>query len=351
MTNSHGGGPLGSVTILRLGHRVPRDERMTTHVALTSRAFGAAGILVDRKDPRLERTIASVVRRFGGSFSITTGVNWRKTLKEWRGTTVHLSMYGLPLEQVLPRLGPSQDILVVVGAEKVPREVYEMVHHNVAVGNQPHSEVAALAVFLDRFWGQVASPTGGAAVRVIPTARGKVALRAGTTPTPSEAEAILVALGVPAGVREHCHAVARWAGALARAAGADDRLVDSAALLHDVGRARTQGWDHGTEGANLLRELGVSEGVCRIVECHMGSGLTPEEASARGLPPTDLLPRTPEAKIVVIADRMIRGTTRVTMAEALEKVRSMGLPTERFQGYVDEIQALIGKPLEAVRAA
>ena len=34
------------ITILRLGHRVVRDQRITTHVALTSRAFGADKIVI-----------------------------------------------------------------------------------------------------------------------------------------------------------------------------------------------------------------------------------------------------------------------------------------------------------------
>ena len=41
-------------------------------------------------------------------------------------------------------------ILIVVGAEKVPREIYELADYNVAVGSQPHSEVSALGVLLDR---------------------------------------------------------------------------------------------------------------------------------------------------------------------------------------------------------
>ncbi len=45
-----------------------------------------------------------------------------------------------------------EPLLVVVGAEKVPFEVYEHADWNVGVTNQPHSEVAALAVFLDRLF-------------------------------------------------------------------------------------------------------------------------------------------------------------------------------------------------------
>ncbi len=143
------------ITVLRLGHRPARDKRVTTHVALTARAFGADAVLVSTRDPGLERTVRDVVRRFGGSFRIKTGVPWRPTLREWTGTKVQLTMYGEELDQSLPRIR-KEDLLVVVGAEKVPRDVYDLVDLNVAVGNQPHSEIAALAVFLDRLLGGAA---------------------------------------------------------------------------------------------------------------------------------------------------------------------------------------------------
>jgi len=140
------------ITVLRLGHRPARDKRVTTHVALTARAFGADAVLVSTRDLALERSIRGVVRRFGGSFRIETGVAWRRVLKGWQGAKVHLTMYGERLQDVLPRL-PRKDLLIVVGAEKVPRELFDLVDWNVAVGNQPHSEVAALAIFLDHLLG------------------------------------------------------------------------------------------------------------------------------------------------------------------------------------------------------
>ena len=57
------------IYVLRLGHRPDRDKRVTTHVALTARAFGAQGIFVSTKDEELERSVRSVVKRFGGGFS------------------------------------------------------------------------------------------------------------------------------------------------------------------------------------------------------------------------------------------------------------------------------------------
>ncbi|EQD66228.1 tRNA 2'-O-methylase, partial [mine drainage metagenome] len=66
------------ITVLRIGHRPARDKRITTHVALTARAFGASAIVIDLHDEELERNVRSVTDRFGGSFHVSSGVNWRR---------------------------------------------------------------------------------------------------------------------------------------------------------------------------------------------------------------------------------------------------------------------------------
>jgi len=161
------------ITVLRIGHRPARDKRVTTHVALTARAFGAGRVLVDTKDAALEKTVRELVRRFGGPFELETGVPWRRAMREFPGTKVHLTMYGLRLDEVLPTL-PRDDLLVVVGAEKVPADVFRLADVNVSIGNQPHSEVAALAVFLDRLLdgGGLRQEFRGR-LRIRPSARGK----------------------------------------------------------------------------------------------------------------------------------------------------------------------------------
>jgi tRNA (cytidine56-2'-O)-methyltransferase len=138
------------ITVLRIGHRISRDKRITTHVALVARAFGADKIIIDTQDRKLVETINSTSTRFGGNFSIETGVDKKKLLKQWSGLIVHLTMYGQELDESIKKIDKDKDLLVVVGAEKVPGYVYEMADFNVSVGNQPHSEVAALAIFLDR---------------------------------------------------------------------------------------------------------------------------------------------------------------------------------------------------------
>ena len=167
------------IVVLRLGHRASRDQRVTTHVALTARAFGADEIWVTAKDVALERTINAVVERFGGDFTIRTGVKWREAIRSWKGTTVHLTMYGQRLRDALQSMGAQKDkdMLIIVGAEKVPREVYELADYNVSVGNQPHSEIAALAVILYRLIDDEDLYRDlGSRLRVVPNPRGKTVI-------------------------------------------------------------------------------------------------------------------------------------------------------------------------------
>jgi len=163
------------ITILRLGHRPERDKRITTHVALTARALGADRVLMDAKDERVVEGVRDVTKRFGGPFEIEDGVAFRPLLKKFEGTKVHLTMYGLPMPDVVPLVPLDKDLLVVVGAEKVPREVYELVDHNVSVGNQPHSEVAALAIFLYALRGNASfEKRFDGEINVEPSAKGKI---------------------------------------------------------------------------------------------------------------------------------------------------------------------------------
>ncbi|WP_456395932.1 tRNA (cytidine(56)-2'-O)-methyltransferase [Thermococcus sp.] len=170
------------IAVLRLGHRPERDKRITTHVALTARAFGADKIIIAaEEDGHVRESVEDVVRRWGGPFSIEFNPGWKRILREWKGegVIIHLTMYGIHIDDAIPRireeLKDGRDVLIVVGAEKVPREVYDIADYNVAVGNQPHSEVAALAVFLDRLLdGEgLRKSFENAKLRIIPQERGK----------------------------------------------------------------------------------------------------------------------------------------------------------------------------------
>jgi len=144
------------LSVLRLSHRISRDKRITTHLALTARAFGASEFFyTGDKDSNLENSSKYVSEEWGGEFTIFFVENPTNFIKEWKrkegGMIVHLTMYGIELSDKLDffRGNLSNDILIVVGGSKVPGYIFQISDYNIAIGHQPHSEVAALAVFLD----------------------------------------------------------------------------------------------------------------------------------------------------------------------------------------------------------
>jgi tRNA (cytidine56-2'-O)-methyltransferase len=143
------------ICVLRLGHRPLRDARITTHVGLAARAFGADGLYLAARDPGVVGSITDVVNRWGGSFFIQDGITWKKCIRQWKengGSVVHLTMYGQPFREAMEEIRLRSHILVVVGAEKVPGELYALADYNLSVTTQPHSEVSGLAVFLDHLY-------------------------------------------------------------------------------------------------------------------------------------------------------------------------------------------------------
>ncbi|MBP2145591.1 tRNA (cytidine56-2'-O)-methyltransferase [Methanofollis sp. W23] len=167
------------VCILRLGHRPERDHRVTTHVGLTARALGADGMYLAGEDPVIVGSVRDVVERWGGEFFIEDKVKWKQCIRRWKengGIVAHLTMYGLEVGEVVAAVQERpEDLLIIVGAEKVPGDVYGMVDYNVSVTNQPHSEISSLAIFLDRlFMGQeMEKKFEGAKIRVEPCEAGK----------------------------------------------------------------------------------------------------------------------------------------------------------------------------------
>lgn len=143
------------LAVLRLGHRPGRDERITTHVGLTARALGADRVILASDAASRQDTIEDITDRFGGPFAVDITEGPLGVIENWEGEIVHLTMYGLPIQDVETDIRETHEetpLLVVVGAEKVPFDVYEAATYNIAVTNQPHSEIASLAVFLDHLF-------------------------------------------------------------------------------------------------------------------------------------------------------------------------------------------------------
>jgi tRNA (cytidine56-2'-O)-methyltransferase len=166
------------VSVLRIGHRLVRDDRVTTHAALVARAFGADLIYMTGIDQSVNETVASISKRWGGKFRVEVIQDWKNLAKAWKkegGKVVHLTMYGINIDDMTERLSKENKVLVIIGAEKVPHEVFELADFNISISNQPHSEIAALAIFLDRIFRgkQFKNTFVGAKLRIAPTKKGK----------------------------------------------------------------------------------------------------------------------------------------------------------------------------------
>ena len=83
------------LSVLRLGHRVERDKRITSHLGLTARAFGADEIILSgEEDETPLETWKSVSKRFGGSLECRyepKPLRWLRSFSKEGGKIIHLT--------------------------------------------------------------------------------------------------------------------------------------------------------------------------------------------------------------------------------------------------------------------
>ena len=175
-------------------------------------------------------------------------------------------------------------------------------------------------------------------------------------PTVAEARGLLVLEGAPVALVAHCEAVHHVAVAIAklirsRGQALDMALVEAGAVLHDIGRSRTQGLDHASVGAQILRDLGYSEALCLVVERHTGGGIDASEASQLGLPIRDYTPKTMEERIVCQADNLVDGNRRQKVQEELDALRERGLAhvALKIDALHRDLSRLAGRDLDEIR--
>ncbi|MFH1402971.1 MAG: TIGR00295 family protein [Candidatus Altiarchaeota archaeon] len=158
---------------------------------------------------------------------------------------------------------------------------------------------------------------------------------------------ILLKASCPENVIAHCKTVSRLAKRIAekiRSSGhkVDVDFVETAALLHDIGRGVTHGIRHGIEGSDILRDHPEYARVCRN---HLGGGIDRNEAAELGLPSGDYIPETLEEKIICYADKLVDGEKEITIDESLEKFRQRLGPdhpsVDRIRRMHEEIQSLM----------
>ena len=138
-------------------------------------------------------------------------------------------------------------------------------------------------------------------------------------PTAEECIEILKNNGCSRSVINHCKAVRDVAVKIAEKAKADVKLVEASALLHDIGRSKTHGIRHAIEGAKIIKKIGLSKKIVRIVERHIGAGLPAKEAKILGLPAKNYMPKTLEEKIVCHADSLIENSKKQNIEKEIEQ--------------------------------
>ncbi|MFH1240667.1 MAG: tRNA (cytidine(56)-2'-O)-methyltransferase [Candidatus Diapherotrites archaeon] len=167
------------IVILRYGHRVVRDYRVTSHCCLVARALGASKIIIQGdEDESIQNSVNDIVKRWGGDFKVEIAESWKgviETYKAKKYLIVHATMYGSHIQKIESKLRKSDKILLIIGSQKVESEVYDLSDYNVSVTNQPHSEIAALAVILDRLFEgkELDKKFRNAKIKITPQAKGK----------------------------------------------------------------------------------------------------------------------------------------------------------------------------------
>ncbi|MDD1771077.1 MAG: HDIG domain-containing protein [Methanomassiliicoccales archaeon] len=144
-------------------------------------------------------------------------------------------------------------------------------------------------------------------------------------PNEEECIRILREEGCKRSIIEHVCTVHSIAMEMARRSGADLELVSAGALLHDVGRSKTQGLFHVVEGVKIAKKRRLPDSLVNVIQRHVAAGFTPEEAKELGLPDGDYMPKTLEEKIVCHADNLVKGPDGVqTIEEASGEVLRKG---------------------------
>jgi len=151
----------------------------------------------------------------------------------------------------------------------------------------------------------------------------------------------------------HCLAVTSASRTLAdafvaRGVAIDRRAVIAGALLHDIGRSRTQAVEHGYVGAKILEDEGVDATVVEIVRRHVGAGISPEEAASLGFPEGDYIPRSLEEKVVCFSDKMVSSDSVRPFEEEVKRFIRKGHDVERLKRLKTDLAYELGYDPEKI---
>jgi uncharacterized protein len=143
-------------------------------------------------------------------------------------------------------------------------------------------------------------------------------------PSTQKALSILSEAGCSEQVIAHCKAVSALAVKFAEACkhkgiGVNVKLVEVGALLHDIGRSKTHGIYHAIVGVKLAKSFNLPNSILSIIECHIGGGISADEAKKLGLPEKNYFPVTLEEKLVAYADKRLKGSQIVSLEDTIDQ--------------------------------
>jgi len=174
--------------------------------------------------------------------------------------------------------------------------------------------------------------------------------KGGDLPDKDAALKMLKDAGADDHVIAHCRAVSALAMKIAAKSTkpVDAELVEIGGLLHDIGRSKTHGISHAVEGAKIAKGLGLPDAVIRIIERHIGAGLTEQDAARFNLPKKSYIPETLEEKMIAHADNLLSGDRRIPVSQTISKlVRQQDLDAaKRMLALHKELSDLCGIDLD-----
>ena len=162
--------------------------------------------------------------------------------------------------------------------------------------------------------------------------------------TPEKCILLLKESGCSDEVIKHCICVRDLSIKIAKIAKADLKTVEVGALLHDIGRSKTHGIDHGVEGVKIAKENKLPTKITKIIERHIGAGIPKKTAVKLGLPSKDYIPKTLEEKIVCHADSLTNNCEKQKIEDEINEALEKNL-TEyalRLRKLHDELSKICG---------
>ncbi len=94
------------IVVLRYGHRIVRDYRVTSHCCLVARALGAQKIIIQGvEDQSIKKSVGDIVKRWGGDFKVEFVDSWKRIIeyyKKKKYLVVHATMYGSQIHKIEP---------------------------------------------------------------------------------------------------------------------------------------------------------------------------------------------------------------------------------------------------------